>query len=77
MGMMVSPARCYARIPGLVAAGIGISIVPETLGRLSMPGVHFIPLPHAEMVSELSLISRIDERSSAVTHFAEQARGWG
>jgi hypothetical protein len=29
-----------------------------------------------EMVSELSLISRIDERSSAVLHFIEEANGW-
>ena len=64
-------------IPGLVAAGIGISIVPETMARLTMPGVHFVPLPQAEMTSELSLISRIDERASAVIHFIEQAHGWG
>lgn len=63
-------------IPGLVAAGIGLSIVPEPLARLSMPGVRVIDLPQAEMVSELSLISRIDERSSAVLHFIEEARRW-
>jgi DNA-binding transcriptional LysR family regulator len=64
-------------IPGLVAAGIGISIVPETLARLTMTGVHFVPLPQPEMTSELSLISRIDERSSAVQHFIDEAHGWG
>lgn len=63
-------------IPGLVAAGIGISIVPQTLAQLSMPGVHFIELEQPEMVSELSLISRIDERSSAVMHFIDEAHGW-
>jgi hypothetical protein len=35
-----------------------------------------IPLMQADMVSELSLISRIDERSSAVLHFIEEAQGW-
>lgn len=64
-------------IPGLVAAGIGISIVPETMTRLTMPGVRIIPLAQADMVSELSLISRIDERSNAVLHFIEEAHGWG
>lgn len=64
-------------IPGLVAAGIGLSIVPETMTRLTMPGVRVMPLSQAEMVSELSLISRIDERSSAVLHFIEEAHGWG
>jgi DNA-binding transcriptional LysR family regulator len=64
-------------IPGLVAAGIGISIVPEPMARLTMPGVHLFPLDMPEMVSELSLISRIDERSSAVLHFIEEADGWG
>ncbi|EPJ80025.1 MAG: LysR family transcriptional regulator [Pseudomonas sp.] len=64
-------------IPGLVAAGIGLSIVPEAMTRLTMPGVRVIPLAQTEMVSELSLISRIDERSSAVLHFIEEAHGWG
>lgn len=64
-------------IPGLVAAGIGLSIVPEAMTRLTMPGVRVIPLAQVEMVSELSLISRIDERSSAVLHFIEEAHGWG
>jgi DNA-binding transcriptional LysR family regulator len=63
-------------IPGLVAAGIGLSIVPEPMTRLSMPGVRVIALDQAEMVSELSLISRIDERSSAVLHFIDEARAW-
>jgi len=63
-------------IPGLVAAGIGISIVPEPMARLTMPGVHLFTLDLPEMVSELSLISRIDERSSAVLHFIEAANGW-
>ncbi|EIK94419.1 LysR family transcriptional regulator [Pseudomonas sp. M47T1] len=63
-------------IPGLVAAGIGLSIVPEPVTRLAMPGVRIHPLAQPEMVSELSLISRIDERASAVLHFIEQARGW-
>lgn len=64
-------------IPGLVAAGIGLSIVPETMTRLTMPGIRIVPLAQPEMVSELSLISRIDERSSAVLHFIEEAHGWG
>lgn len=63
-------------IPGLVAAGIGVSIVPETMTRLTMPGIRIVPLAHPEMVSELSLISRIDERSSAVLHFIDEAHGW-
>ena len=64
-------------IPGLVAAGIGLSIVPEPMTRLTMPGIRIVPLAQPEMVSELSLISRIDERSSAVLHFIEEAHGWG
>jgi hypothetical protein len=42
-----------------------------------MPGIRIVPLSQPEMVSELSLISRIDERSSAVLHFIEEAHGWG
>ncbi|PXX64528.1 MULTISPECIES: LysR family transcriptional regulator [unclassified Pseudomonas] len=64
-------------IPGLVAAGIGLSIVPETITRLTMPGLRIVPLAQPEMVSELSLVSRIDERSRAVLHFIGEAHGWG
>jgi hypothetical protein len=46
------------------------------MARLTMPGVHLFALDMPEMVSELSLISRIDERSSAVLHFIEEANGW-
>lgn len=63
-------------IPGLVAAGIGLSIVPETITHLTMPGIRIVPLDQPEMVSELLLISRIDERSSAVLHFINEAHGW-
>lgn len=64
-------------IPGLVAAGLGLSIVPEPMTRLGMPGIRIVPLAQPGMVSELSLISRIDERSRAVLHFIEQAQGRG
>ena len=64
-------------IPGLVAAGIGLSIVPETVTGLTMPGIRIVPLAQPEMVSELLLISRIDERSSAVQHFINEAHDWG
>lgn len=37
----------------------------------------YCPLDQPEMVSELSLISRTDERSSAVLHFIKAAHGWG
>jgi hypothetical protein len=43
---------------------------------LTIPGVHLFPLDLPEMVIELSLLSRIDERSSAVLHFIEEAQGW-
>lgn len=58
-------------------AGIGASIVPEKMTRLIMPGVRILPLDQPEMVSELSLISRTGERSSAVLHFIKAAHGWG
>ncbi|AGN82155.1 MULTISPECIES: LysR family transcriptional regulator [Pseudomonas] len=63
-------------IPGLIAAGIGISILPETLTQLSMPGIRTLQLKQPDMQSELSLITRVDERSRAVMHFLEEAGNW-
>ncbi|MBK4991930.1 LysR family transcriptional regulator [Pseudomonas sp. S37] len=63
-------------IPGLIAAGIGISILPETLTQLSMPGIRTLELSQPDMQSELSLITRVDERSRAVMHFLGEAEKW-
>jgi DNA-binding transcriptional LysR family regulator len=59
-------------IIGLVAAGIGVSLVPASVTRLSLEGVTYRPVtgsPYAELVA----ITRMGDDSPLVRAFMEQA----
>jgi hypothetical protein len=50
----------------LVAGGVGIAYVPESLGNMNVPLVCFRPLSDLERVSEIAVCYRSDESSLAV-----------
>jgi LysR substrate binding domain len=56
-------------IIGLVAAGSGVAIVPESPHYMNVPSVVFRPLADIELVSELAVAYQRDERSPAVNCF--------
>jgi DNA-binding transcriptional LysR family regulator len=59
----------------LVAAGLGITIVPASLSRLPLEGVTYRPLRGRPTIKvPLSLASRRDERSAATLGFIELVR---
>jgi DNA-binding transcriptional LysR family regulator len=59
----------------LVAAGLGISIVPASLQRMQMDGVVYCRLKTSrKLVAPLSLALRRTEPSSAVRRFVDLAR---
>jgi DNA-binding transcriptional LysR family regulator len=60
-------------IIGLVAAGIGVSLVPASVRRLSLDGVVYRPVDGAPD-SELAAISRADNESPLVAAFIEHTR---
>jgi DNA-binding transcriptional LysR family regulator len=62
-------AQSITTIIGLVAAGLGVAIVPESLHYMNVPSVVFRPLADIELVSELAVAYRRDERSPAVSWF--------
>jgi DNA-binding transcriptional LysR family regulator len=55
-------------IVGLVAAGIGVSLVPESVQRLVLPGLAYRPVVGAPMV-ELAAVTRPDHDSPLVRAF--------
>lgn len=64
----------------LVAAGFGVSLVPESLGGLGMAGIAYRRLqPRPRMVAPLKLATRRTSHSAAAAHFVrlvrETARG--
>lgn len=61
-------------IIGLVAAGVGVSIVPETLGALNSNAVVFRPIARSSAWLGMYLAWRRGERSPTVTSFLDVAR---
>jgi DNA-binding transcriptional LysR family regulator len=59
-------------IIGLVAAGIGLSLVPASVARLALDGVTYRPVAGAPSAS-LVAITRAGDSSAAVRAFVEQA----
>jgi DNA-binding transcriptional LysR family regulator len=60
-------------IAGLVAAGIGISLVPASVARLALSGVVYRPLRGAP-VAQLSAVVRAEDDSDLVRAFIAEAR---
>jgi DNA-binding transcriptional LysR family regulator len=58
---------------GLVAAGIGISILPASLERLSFEGLKFVPLRDPKAQTAVFLAKRWDDRSALVRHLFQAA----
>ncbi len=60
-------------IVGLVAAGMGFSLVPASVSRLGLDGVSYRPVagaPHSELIA----ITRADDNSPLVRTFIERAK---
>ena len=54
----------------LVAAGLGVTVVPASMSRLEAEGVVYRPIdPRAELTAPLNLAYRRDEISAAVRRF--------
>jgi DNA-binding transcriptional LysR family regulator len=65
----VQKAPGFITVIGLVAAGSGVALVPESFHYMKLPSVVFRPLADIELVSELAVAYRRDERSPAVRRF--------
>jgi len=60
-------------IIGLVAAGVGVSLVPSSVQQLALDGVAYRPVDDAPD-TELAALSRRAERSGLIAAFLEAAR---
>ena len=69
----VQEAGATPTMIGLVAAGIGISIVPASLARLSFEGVRFVSLRDPKAQTAIWLAKRWDDRSTLVRQFFQAA----
>lgn len=68
---IVQEAREASTIIGLVAAGLGVSILPESCSHINVEGVSYVPLAEPNAMSEIHVVYREDERSPLVPRFIQ------
>jgi DNA-binding transcriptional LysR family regulator len=73
---IVQEAREGVTILALVAAGTGISILPDTYRHASIPGTVLCPLASPAAKSRLLLAWRAAEKSPLVKRFVSMAERW-
>jgi len=56
---------------GMVAAGFGFALVPESLSCVAMPGIRFLPCPEASLTTDVALAWRRWDRSPTLQHLLE------
>lgn len=56
---------------GMVAAGFGFALVPESLSCVTMPGTHFLHCPEASLTTDVALAWRRWDRSPTLQHLLE------
>lgn len=61
-------------IVGLVSAGMGIALVPQSVSNLKRPGVEYKPLLDRAPITEIGLACRRDNRSPVLRAFLELLR---
>ena len=58
----------------LVAAGIGLALVPASMRAVQLTGVSYVPLQDAEAYLLLAMASRIDDPSPVLAQWLQLAR---
>jgi DNA-binding transcriptional LysR family regulator len=66
---VVQDAHQASTIVGLVAAGLGVSILPASCEHIGVAGVAYVPLVDSVAMSEIHVMHRRDERSPLVARF--------
>ena len=68
-------ARESSTIVGLVAAGLGVSILPVSCEHIHIDGVSYVPLTDPAAMSEIHVAWRRDERAPLVAQFVRLLSG--
>jgi DNA-binding transcriptional LysR family regulator len=62
-------------VANFVAAGVGVSIVPESLAQVRVPGVRYRPLSGHSPAARLALATRLDDESVVTRNFVSLVPG--
>ncbi|MCZ0738830.1 LysR family transcriptional regulator [Phreatobacter sp. AB_2022a] len=74
---IVQEAIQMQTIIGLVAAGLGMALVPQSLTNLNRAGARYLPLAGGAPLIETGLIWRSEDRSPTLQRFLDIAGGLG
>ncbi|UPK29092.1 LysR substrate-binding domain-containing protein [Bradyrhizobium sp. 195] len=64
----------FTALAGLVAGGLGVAFVPDSLRKLRIDDVVYRPLAKINQQSDLAMVYRKSERAPAVVAFLDQLR---
>ena len=64
-------------VANLVAAGLGVSVVPASIAQIQVAGVTYVPIRGPTPTARLALATRLDERSTIVRRFVALVDGAG
>ncbi|UHS64421.1 LysR family transcriptional regulator (plasmid) [Agrobacterium vaccinii] len=67
--------RDFTTIASMVAVGIGIALVPESLQCLCLPGIRYLQLIDNDVMTDLAVVYRKTESKPAVRAFIAHHRG--
>ncbi|OJH42700.1 LysR family transcriptional regulator [Cystobacter ferrugineus] len=74
---LVQEVSQLASVGNLVAAELGVSVVPASMAQVRVPGVEYLPLVGDAPVARLALATRLDEDSGGVRQFVTLAEAEG
>lgn len=66
--------RDFTTIASMVAVGLGVSLVPESLQCVKLPGIRYVSLSGCSVTSDLAIAHRRSESSSVVRAFVAHHR---
>jgi len=66
--------RDFVTIASMVAVGLGVALVPQSLGCIQMPGLVYRPIAGTPVRAELAVAFRRGEYSPVARAFAQHAR---
>lgn len=66
--------RDFVTIASMVAVGLGVALVPQSLRAIQVPGLRYRPIAGAPILAELAVAYRRNEPSPVARAFAAHAR---
>lgn len=70
-----SNGRDFTTIASMIAVGLGIALVPQSMECFRLPGVRYVPLADQDVKTDLAVVYRKNEGNPAVRAFIAHCRG--